>query len=103
MSIESEAAMDNAAAGFLDAAYLAESTASELTAAADYLGRRGNTAVARALLRESQATQRSGDSAAGPRPPAQQGDYGVAIDQAGTINGSARGLKQARLVRVTPS
>ena len=45
--------MDNAAAGFLDAAYLAESTASELTAAAEYLDRRGNTAVARALLRKA--------------------------------------------------
>jgi hypothetical protein len=45
--------MDNAAADFFDTAYLAETIASELATAADYLGKRGNAVVAQALLREA--------------------------------------------------
>jgi hypothetical protein len=45
--------MNKAAADFFDAAYLAETIASELATAAYHLGRKGNTIVARALLEEA--------------------------------------------------
>ena len=47
------ASMNEAAADFLEAAYLAETIASELAAAADYLSKKGNAVVARALLEEA--------------------------------------------------
>jgi hypothetical protein len=45
--------MNKAAADFIEAACLAETIASELAAAADYLSKKGNAVVARALLKEA--------------------------------------------------
>ena len=45
--------MNEAAADLLEAAYLAETIASEFAAAADYLSKKGNAVVARALLKEA--------------------------------------------------
>ena len=45
--------MNEAAADLLEAAYLAETIASELAAAADHLGKKGNALAARALLKEA--------------------------------------------------
>src|SRR3954452_16752809 len=53
LPIESEAAMNRAATDLLDTAYLAETIASELAAAADHLSKKGNAVVAQALLKEA--------------------------------------------------
>jgi hypothetical protein len=45
--------MNRAATDPLDTAYLAETIASELAAAADHLGNKGNAVAARALLKEA--------------------------------------------------
>jgi hypothetical protein len=45
--------MNRAATDLLDTAYLAETIASELAAAADHLGKKGNAVAARALLKEA--------------------------------------------------
>ena len=45
--------MNKAAADFIEAACLAETIASELAAAADYLSKKGNAVVARAPLKEA--------------------------------------------------
>jgi hypothetical protein len=45
--------MNRAATDLLDTAYLAETIASELAAAAEHLGKKGNAVAARALLKEA--------------------------------------------------
>jgi len=89
--------MNEAAADLLEAAYLAEAIASELAAAADYLGKKGNAVVARALLEEARRHTVQCDPVARPiGRPALPGCCKFEVDQAHTTNGSAPDVARGR-------